>query len=93
MCEVECKCNADDRLESIKESLRELTANELFNTALKLSMENQELQAKIAYQDRELREAAGDRERAYLNVDGKVNLPPHGKQFFLRTVRTFFSAW
>ena len=26
-------------------------------------------------------------------VDGKVNLPPHGKQFFLRTVRTFFSAW
>jgi len=25
-------------------------------------------------------------------VDGKVNLPPHGKQFFLRTVRTFFSA-
>ena len=28
-----------------------------------------------------------------LTVDGKVNLPPHGKQFFLRTVRTFFSAW
>ena len=25
-------------------------------------------------------------------VDGKVNLPPHGKQFFHRTVRTFFSA-
>ena len=67
MCTVECKCNADDRLESIKENLRELTANELFNTALKLSMENQELQAKIAYQDRELREAAGDHERAYLN--------------------------
>ena len=28
----------------------------------------------------------------YYTVDGKVNLPPHGKQFFPRTVRTFFSA-
>ena len=78
MCEVECKCNADDRLESIKESLRELTANELFNTAVKLSMENQELQAKIAYQDRELREAAGYRDRAYLN--GKID----GLKFSIR---------
>ena len=78
MCEVECNCNADDRLESIKEKLQSLSAEELFNTAVKLSMENQELQAKIAYQDRELREAAGDRERAYLN--GKID----GLKFGLR---------
>ena len=78
MCDMECKCNADERHESIKEKLHALPAEELFNTALKLSMENQELQAKIAYQDRELREAAGDRERAYLN--GKID----GLKFSIR---------
>lgn len=78
MYTVECKCNTDERFESIKEKLQALPADELFNTAFKLSMENQELQAKIAYQERELREAAGDRERAYLN--GKID----GLKFGLR---------
>ena len=72
MCDMECKCNADERHESIKEKLQVLPTEELLNVAVKLSMENQELQAKIAYQDRELREAAGDREMAHLNgmIDG-----------------------
>lgn len=71
MCDMECKCNADERHESIKEKLQALPTEELLNVAVKLNMENQELQARCEYQERELKNMASDRERAYLN--GKID--------------------
>lgn len=66
-------CDAKiDGFEMMKKKLRALSAEELFETALKLSMENRELHAKNEYLEREIRLANDGREREYMRgrIDG-----------------------
>lgn len=71
MCETTCNpATPVDVRAGIKEKLRPLNTQELFEYAVKISLENEELRAKSSYQERELERMASDREKAYLN--GKI---------------------
>lgn len=74
MCETGAICKSETIVNDhavIEEKLRSLTAEELLDHALKICLENQELRARCDYQERELKEMASDREKAYLN--GKID--------------------
>lgn len=74
MCDTTCKSETPINSHAIIEKkLRSLTAEELLDYALKICLENQELQARCEYLERRRKEEAyeHDREKAYLN--GKVD--------------------
>lgn len=66
-------CDAKvDGLEVMKEKLLALSAEELFETALKLSMENQEFHSKNEHLEHEIHLVVQAREREYMRgrIDG-----------------------
>jgi hypothetical protein len=67
MCETGAICKSETTLidrAAIEKKLRSLTTEELFDHALKICLENQELRAKSSYQEREMERIASDREKA-----------------------------
>ena len=67
MCETTAREVTTAGIDAVmKEKLRTLTANELFETALKLSLENRELHARCEAQEAEIRWSRANDDRAYL---------------------------
>lgn len=66
MCEATAREVTTADTELTKEKLRALTANELFETALKLSLENQELHVRCEAQEAEIRWSRANDDRAYM---------------------------
>ena len=78
MCEATAREVTTADIGVIKEKLRALTAEELFETALKLSLENQELHARCEAQEAEIRWSKANDDRAFLR--GRIE----GLEFSIR---------